>query len=135
MNWPSTLGARPIMTAGEAQLRTLVVEDEPLVRLMTEDMLTGIGCVIAATASNLDEALAHISTKDFDLAVLDINLAGTEVYPAAELLRRKGTPIIFVTGYGRRGVQAPWGAFPILQKPFSSLDLQTTISRVQDRTS
>ena len=120
------------MTAGSASLRTIVVEDEPLVRLMTEDVLTKIGCAVTATASSLGEALAHIAAKDFDLAVLDINLAGTEVYPAAELLRTKGTPIIFVTGYGRRGVQSRWEAFPILQKPFSSIDLQAAISRIQN---
>jgi CheY-like chemotaxis protein len=106
------------------------VEDEPLVRLMTEEILLSIGCAVVATASSLDEALTHIAATPFDLAVLDINLAGTEVYPAAELLRSKGTPIIFVTGYGRRGVQNDWHGFPILQKPFSVRDLEQAIARV-----
>lgn len=108
-------------------MRTIVVEDEPLVRLMTEEILISVGCVIAAAASSLDEALGHIAAAEFDLAVLDINLAGTEVYPAAERLRGKGTPIIFVTGYGRRGVRDAWHEFPILQKPFSLRDLEQAI--------
>lgn len=108
-------------------LRTIVVEDEPLVRLMTEEILVSVGCVIAAAASTLDEALGHIAAAEFDLAVLDINLAGTEVYPAAERLRGKDTPIIFVTGYGRRGVRDAWHQFPILQKPFSLRDLEQAI--------
>jgi len=86
------------MTANNVQVRTIVVEDEPLVRLMTEDILTAIGCVIVGSASSLAVALTCIATTEIDLAVLDINLAGTDVYPAAELLRTKGTPIIFVTG-------------------------------------
>jgi CheY-like chemotaxis protein len=114
------------MSAGIA-FRTIVVEDEPLVRLMTEEILVSVGCVIAAAASTLDEALGHIAAAEFDLAVLDINLAGTEVYPAAERLRGKGTPIIFVTGYGRRGVQDAWHEFPILQKPFSLRDIERAI--------
>ena len=124
-------GFKSAMSAEEIALRTIVVEDEPLVRLMTEDILITIGCVIAAAASNLDEALSHIAAAEFDLAVLDINLAGTEVYPAAELLRGKGTPIIFVTGYGRRGVHNAWHEFPILQKPFSPRDLQQAIARIR----
>src|SRR5262249_40631437 len=117
---------RPAMNA--VSLRTIVVEDEPLVRLMTEDILIAVGCTIAATASSLSEELNHIAATQFDLAVLDINLAGTEVYPAAELLHRKGTPIVFVTGYGRRGVQQAWQAFQILQKPFSLPDLERAIA-------
>jgi CheY-like chemotaxis protein len=113
------------------RMRTIVVEDEPLVRLMTEDILVAIGCVISAAASSLAEALTHIAATEFDLAVLDINLDGTEVYPAAELLRGKGTPIIFVTGYGRRGVHDAWHDFPILQKPFSLRDLEQAIARVR----
>lgn len=119
------------MNAEASPLRTIVVEDEPLVRLMTEDILGTIGCAVVATASSLAEALKHIAATEFDLAVLDINLAGTEVYPAAELLRGKGTPIVFVTGYGRRGVHDAWHAFPILQKPFSSRDLEQAIARAR----
>jgi CheY-like chemotaxis protein len=121
------------MSANEAALRTIVVEDEPLVRLMTEDILVAAGCVISAAASSLDEALTHIASAEFDLAVLDINLAGTEVYPAADLLRGKGTSIIFVTGYGRRGVHDAWHEFPILQKPFSRRDLEQAIARIRRR--
>src|ERR1044072_5709085 len=111
------------------QMRTLLVEDEPLVRLMTEDILTSLGCVIVATAATLTQALTCIKTTEFDLAVLDINLAGTEVYPAAEILLSKGTPFIFVTGYGQRGVQSAWREFPILQKPFISRQLEEAIGR------
>jgi CheY-like chemotaxis protein len=119
------------MTAEAVPLRTIVVEDEPLVRLMTEDILITAGCVVVAAASSLNEALMQIAATELDLAVLDINLAGTEVYPAAELLRSKGTPIIFVTGYGRRGVRNGWQAFPILQKPFSGRDIEQAIARVR----
>jgi CheY-like chemotaxis protein len=119
------------MTAEDVPLRTIVVEDEPLVRLMTEDILIAAGCLVVAAASSLNEALTQIGAMEFDLAVLDINLAGTEVYPAAELLRSKGTPIIFVTGYGRRGVQDAWHACPILQKPFSTRDIELAIARVR----
>jgi DNA-binding LytR/AlgR family response regulator len=71
-----------------------------------------------------------IPATELDLAVLDVNLGGTEVYPAAELLRSRGTPIIFVTGYGRRGVPNTWHQFPILQKPFTSRELEKAIAHV-----
>ena len=55
-----------------------MVEDEPLVRLMTEDVLTSMGCVIVASASTLNEAMTCIPATELDLAVLDVNLGGTE---------------------------------------------------------
>jgi two-component SAPR family response regulator len=119
------------MKADNVPLRTIVVEDEPLVRLMTEDVLIRIGCMIVASVSTLNEALSCIPTTEIDLAVLDVNLAGTEVYPAAELLHIKRTPIMFVTGYGRRGVQSAWQGFQILQKPFTTRDLEEAITRVR----
>jgi hypothetical protein len=36
---------------------------------------------------------------DLDLAVLDIDLAGEATYPVADVLRARGIPFVFATGY------------------------------------
>ena len=109
------------------QLRTLLVEDELLVRLATEDMLAALGCTIAAAPATLEQAITCIETQELDLGVLDINLSGTAVYPAAELLRTKGVPFIFTSGYGHRGIEPQWRATPILQKPYELQQLERAI--------
>jgi DNA-binding response OmpR family regulator len=40
-------------------------------------------------------------TSDFDVALLDVNLGGKRVDPVAEAIRARGTPIVFITGYGK----------------------------------
>lgn len=56
--------------------RVLVVEDEMLVLMAIEDMLTDLGCTAISVAGDLDKALALIAAEKFDLATLDVNLNG-----------------------------------------------------------
>ena len=79
----------------------LVVEDEAILSGKLEAMLLDLGCVVAGTADKLDDALQIARTSDFDVALLDVNLGGKRVDPVADAIRARGTPIIFVTGYGK----------------------------------
>jgi CheY-like chemotaxis protein len=84
-------------------MRVILVEDEPLVAMMMEDLLSDLGCEIAASLGSLSTALAWLekSAERIDGAVLDVNLGGGEtVFPLAEALRRRGVPFAFATGYG-----------------------------------
>ena len=45
-------------------------------------------------------ALEALAAGPIDVAILDINLAGTSVAPFAEHLRAHGIPFVFLTGYG-----------------------------------
>src|SRR4051812_49879923 len=85
--------------------RILVVEDEFLIRMLLEDMLTDLGYELVGVAGRLDEATELAKTKDFDLAILDVNLDGHDVYPVADLIGKRGLPFMFVTGY--RGPRPP----------------------------
>jgi CheY-like chemotaxis protein len=53
-----------------------------------------------------------------DAAVLDVNIAGDEVYPVAQALAARNIPFVFATGYGARGLDDAWRGRPIVQKPF-----------------
>lgn len=61
-----------------------LVEDEPLLAMSVEDMLMELGCKVTASAANLNEAIEMAAGGTFDCALLDVNLAGYEVYPVAE---------------------------------------------------
>ena len=65
-------------SAGIAGTRVLIVEDEAMIAMLLQDMLEEFGCVVAATAGALDEAVQTAEDGEFDLAILDVNLGGTE---------------------------------------------------------
>jgi len=110
----SVAQAQPAMPAK----RILVVEDELMIRMLLEDMLGELGYTVTAEAGLLDEALQAAKTADFDLAILDVNLDGEPVSPVADALAARGTPFVFATGYGERGLPEPYRDRPMLKKPF-----------------
>ena len=101
--------------------QVLVVEDEMMVMMMVEDMLTDLGCRSISTAATVDQALSLIGEKTFDVASLDVNLNGHKSYPIADALAAIGTPFVFSTGYNDHSTRQGYADRPILQKPF---DLQ-----------
>ena len=116
----------------ERRLRILIVEDEMLVAMNIEDMLLDLGHEVAGIASRLEPALALAAEGDFDLALLDVNLAGQPSFPVAAVLRDRGLPFLFATGYGVKGIIEEFQASPVLQKPFRALDLEQAIFDIAD---
>jgi CheY-like chemotaxis protein len=110
-------------------LKVLVVEDEGFVALMIEDMLEDLGCEIVASAARLAEARGLAATATIDLAILDVNLAGHPSFPVAEILRERGIPFLFSTGYGQSGLSQEFAERPLIGKPFSLKELRETIAR------
>ncbi len=101
-------------------LRLLLVEDEAMVAMMVEDMLSELGCVVVDVAGTVSRGLALVDDGDLKLdgAVLDVNLGGEMVYPVAEALVARGVPFIFSTGYSTAGIRANYSNVPILPKPY-----------------
>ena len=108
-------------------LRVLLVEDETLVAMLTESMLEDLGCELAGLACGLEEALDLAETERFDLALLDVNLGGRQVFPVADLLAQRGTPFVFTTGYGVSGLREDLRDRPSLAKPFRRDELRDVL--------
>ena len=108
--------------------RALVVEDEVIVGMLLEDMLVELGCEVAAISTHLEEAVGLARTLDIDFALLDINLDGLQSFPVADVLRERGVPFLFATGYGAKILKPPYSGTPTLQKPFQIGDLERMIS-------
>jgi CheY-like chemotaxis protein len=107
--------------------RVLVVEDEVLVAMLIGDMLADLRCEIAATVGRLDEAVRLAQTAAFDLAILDVNLAGQATYAVAEALRDRRIPFVFATGYAAAQIDKTYEDAPVLPKPFQQQDLARAI--------
>jgi DNA-binding response OmpR family regulator len=103
--------------ARAAPLRILIVEDEMMLAMMLQDAVAGIGHK-ARKASRLDKAFELVNAHVFDAAVLDVNLNGEPVFPLAALLRERGVPFLFASGYGDAGVPRGYGDCMVLQKPY-----------------
>lgn len=99
--------------------RVLIVEDETLVSMLIEDMVCDCGGQVVGPAATFNRAAALATEADLDLAILDVNMAGLVIYPVADILRQRGIPFIFVTGYDPSIVPAPYRHVPVLLKPFS----------------
>lgn len=110
-------------------LRVLVVEDESLVALHLEDLLTEMGHQVIGPATRISEALDHARSSDMDFAVLDVNLAGTPSFPVADILRKRGIPFIFATGYGSDGLVDGYRHEMAVRKPFEPGELASAIAR------
>jgi CheY-like chemotaxis protein len=113
------------------KLRFLIVEDEALVSMLIEDTVVDLGYEVAAVASRLQEACDLARTKEFDFAILDVNLDGKPSYPVAEILSERGVPFVFATGYGARGLDGKFSGVPTLSKPFMGTDLEKLIATMQ----
>lgn len=110
--------------------RVLVVEDEPMIRLLIEDMLTDLGYTMAAGAGRLEDALVLAKEGGFDVAVLDLNLENKPITPVVDVLVERGVPFVFVSGYARRGIPEAHSKIPLLQKPFQADDLGRALAAV-----
>ncbi|BAR62506.1 two-component response regulator [Bradyrhizobium diazoefficiens] len=65
-----------------------------------------------------------------DLAILDINLQGINVHPVAEVVKSRGLPLFFLSGYGSAGVPDGFEGMPVLIKPCSLDALKRIIDAV-----
>lgn len=110
-----------------AQLRALVVEDEGAIALLIEDMLIDLGCAVVASAADLDRACELARTATIDFAVLDLNLNGSSADGVAYILRERGIPFVFSTGYGVGGIADEFKSAPAVAKPFVIEDLRAKI--------
>lgn len=121
--------AQPVRIEG---LKVLIVEDALLLALELEAGLTEAGATIAGSAGDLEEAM-RMSSLDIDAAVLDANLNGESVLPAAEALAARGVPFVFATGYGDDKVMPQNFTAPVIRKPYDVTQVVAALAEVTGR--
>lgn len=124
------MGRRNVSRPDLAGKRVLVVEDEVLVAMLVEDLLEEAGCIVVGPFAQVGEALAAAGTETVDVALLDVNVRGEQVFPVAYQLERRGVPFLFLTGYGDIALprnRPDWKAHP---KPFHSARLLECLAQL-----
>ncbi len=123
------------MTLQSQRRRLLLVEDEPLVAMMLEDVLGEAGYAVVGPIAQLDAALAAAQAEAVDLALLDVNLMGKHVYPAAAALAARNIPFVFMTGYGDGSLPAEFARRPSVSKPYKVKTLLDALDALQPKRS
>ena len=106
-----------------------IAEDEMCLAMMLEDILVDGGYRVLK-AARLPAALDMVSAEHIDAAILDVNLAGKEVFPVADELQRRGVPLMFTSGYGENGLPEGYRGWPMLQKPYIPDQLLAALERM-----
>lgn len=106
-------------------LRVLVAEDEFLVSMLLEEMLDDMGCEVVGPYSTLSAALEGSRSERYDVAVIDLNLAGERADPVIAELAARAVPLAIASG----GYEPGNGHVPtaLLDKPYSSAQLTQTM--------
>jgi two-component sensor histidine kinase len=121
---------RPDIDLGRIRNRSiLVVEDEPLIAMMTSRNLKELDANVVGPFMTARDANNALNTR-LDAALLDVNIGGEFVYELAHELTKRGVPIIFVTGYHAGGIDPRFSEAPVLTKPVERDDLAAALTRV-----
>jgi CheY-like chemotaxis protein len=112
----------------------LVVEDESLIALLIADALEEVGASVVGPCYTLEECLRAAREEQIDAAVLDVDLAGKDVFPAADELRSRGIPFVFHTAHAYRDeLHARFGEVPVCRKPVMMEELTACVARIADQ--
>jgi DNA-binding response OmpR family regulator len=103
-----------------------VVEDEPMLSLDLQDILTELGFEVAGAAARIEPALELARKLVFDVAVLDVNIGDQSILPVAEIVDGRGLPIVFATGYGQGAVPEGMRCV-VLEKPYDVKALERAL--------
>ena len=124
---PSGRGAR-VVASGHAP-RILIIEDEPLIALMIEEMIEELGYRVSGTAHSMAMASQEFAKHNYDAVLMDINMGGRYHAETADHLLGSGIPFAFVTGYDYL-VEPRHVSVPVLQKPFEPADLRSLLKEL-----
>ena len=112
----------PITEFGEptqplAGLRLLLVEDEALVAMELEDLISNLGGEAVGPFGRVADALEALRRERVNGAVLDVRLDGDTTFQIADILLQASNPILFVTG-AVSSIPERYRQVPRLHKPF-----------------
>ncbi|SER11049.1 Response regulator receiver domain-containing protein [Faunimonas pinastri] len=111
--------------------RILIAEDE---YLLADELRTGLseaGAVVVGPAGSLEDVLGLIDSEArIDGAVLDVNLRGDMAFAAADLLKERGVPFVFTTGYDASFIPSRFQTAVRCEKPVNMKKLTRVIGQV-----
>jgi CheY-like chemotaxis protein len=117
---------------GETAIDVLIIEDEPLISMQLEGLVSDLGHRVVGTAATRTQALELFSRHPAGLVLADIQLAdGSSGIDAVEdLLKLGDIPVIFITAYPEKLLtgERPEPTY-LVTKPFQETTVRAAISQ------
>src|SRR6188474_1103177 len=95
----TAIRSRRLMKDKLSGLRILILEDESLIAMDVEQLCREHGASDIMVERDLDGLEADGALDGFDVAIVDLMLAGVSALPFAERLRDVGRPFVFTSGF------------------------------------
>jgi len=112
--------------------RVLIIEDEPIIAMDLENLVTELGHKVVAVAATKDEAVAKAHSERPGLVLADINLGegGSGIDAVSEILSAFDIPVIFITAYPEKLLtgERPEPTY-LIAKPFLPETVQATVGQ------
>jgi DNA-binding response OmpR family regulator len=108
----------------------IIVEDEPLIAMMVEQMAADLGYQVQGCAGTEDDALELLEATAPAAAILDIKLGSQTCLSVATRCRERGIPVIFTSGLPAVDADVFANGEPVLNKPFSFEDFRDVLHHV-----
>lgn len=105
----------------------MIVEDEPLLAMLVEDMLGELG-LIPSTPVSLQDASERLKTMPPDFALVDLNVWGARSDDLIADLQNRGIPFAIMSGSDSSEIREQFGDVVALNKPFQMETLIHTLS-------
>jgi CheY-like chemotaxis protein len=110
----------------------LIIEDEPIIALDLENLVTELGHEVVGTAATREQAVKQAHQKKPGLILADINLGegGSGIDAVSEILNSFDIPVIFVTAYPEKLLtgERPEPTY-LIAKPFLPETVQATVGQ------
>ena len=117
---------------GQLASKVLIIEDEPIIAMDLENLVTELGHKVVATAATKDEAVAKAKSERPGLVLADINLGegGSGIDAVNEILASFDIPVIFITAYPEKLLtgERPEPTY-LIAKPFLPETVQATVGQ------
>jgi CheY-like chemotaxis protein len=110
-------------------LRILIVEDEPLIAMDLEDLVTSVIPASVIIHASVAGALKAVE-QPLDFAFLDIKVADGLTIPVAEVLSARGIPFSFLSATNVDTLPSSLRSAPFLHKPASRVAVSKALAGV-----
>lgn len=109
--------------------RIMVVEDSYLLAMEVKAALEGAGAEVAGPFAAVETALEGLRQPLPDCAVLDVNLGEGASFDLGRMLRMRGVPFLFFTGYDASALPPEFAGVERLEKPVDTARLVQAVER------
>jgi DNA-binding response OmpR family regulator len=122
----------PMHSSSERRKCALIVDDDPMVAMLVEDVLRGMR-IDGLVNLNLQNALAELDVSEFDVALVDMELRRESARPLVLALIARDIPFLVMSGADQSALVAEFPQILAISKPFDVKALESAVSELLGR--